>query len=481
MLFRHIGNFSPSTIVPALTSFAAVYIFTRMLSPSEYGKYSLVTTLALFAQYAFFYWLPVSASRFIPLAKQQGKLRQLSSTLYTGFAGCAAIFLVISGISIYLAPVAVETRGLLWLGMLFCCMKSLIMLNLAFHRDAMHARRYNFIECGQALIALGLGVVFINISDLNAGGILLGLLGAAFLVLLVDMRFIATLIKRSINRDQFTTMLAYGLPVSAGFILNGLLALSDRLLIEFYLGSAELGMYSVASTVMDRTLMISFIFVSMVAFPMAVRQLEERGPDAAKSQMYRNGTALLALTVPVCAGLILVTPQLVTVMLGPQYRDQAVEIMPWIAIATVLAGLQVHYFDHAFHLGRRTHWLLLSLGPSILLKVGLNIILLPRIGLMGAAYATVAGYLMSLCGSVYFGRRAFSFPFPFSQAFRVVAATLPMIIILRLLDFDSTMAGLATMVFMGAVIYAGCAFIVDVAGIRTFLFNQQQTVSGGMQ
>ena len=66
---------------------------------------------------------------------------------------------------------------------------------------------------------------------------------------------------------------------------------------------------------------------------------------------------MLAVALPTCAGLILCDRQLAAVLIGPDFRIGAMQVMPWIAVSSVLNGLSAHYFDHAFHLAKKPYLL----------------------------------------------------------------------------------------------------------------------------
>jgi O-antigen/teichoic acid export membrane protein len=236
--------------------------------------------------------------------------------------------------------------------------------------------------------------------------------------------------------------------------------------IQYLIGSSAVGIYSVAYNTVDRTIGSIFIAISMAAFPHTASTFEVHGVRAASRQMTSNGVLLMALTLPACAGLIAAGPQIAAVLIGPAFRAEALPIMPWIVISALMSGMQVHYFDHAFYLGKHTRTMLLSLFPGAVLNVVLNLILLPRIGVMGAVWSTLIAHGVALAASIVLGRRALKFDFPFGPALRIVLASAVMMAAIRWLDFALTPAGLVGSVAIGVPVYGVMCLVFDVARIR---------------
>src|SRR6185312_7319675 len=103
-------------------------------------------------------------------------------------------------------------------------------------------------------------------------------------------------------------------------------------------------------------------------------------------------------------------------------RAGAMQVMPWIAAAAILNGMSTHYFDHAFHLGKKSHLLLFTQGPTAAFNLVMNLTLIPRYGYMGAVYSNVCSYILLLTLSICVGRRAFAVRFPFLPAVQIAGA-----------------------------------------------------------
>lgn len=465
MIFKHILHYAPSSLIPAIVSFAIIYIFTRLLSPTDYGIYALVFNIAFLCQSVLGRWLRIGATRFYDRAEMDGQLPNLAKTLYFGYALGAALFAGVYCAILQWTPVSGHLLPALWLALPFILLRALVTVNLGIHRGAGRINRYNLLECGQTLTGLLFSVAFVVGFGMKEEGIILGLAAGSLLAALADIRLVVRAFASKLDWTILKRIALFGFPLTVSMFLNLVMASSDRLLVEYFLGSAAVGIYSASYGIMSQPMNLIFLAVSMPGMPLAVRALERQGREAGEAQMQRNGEAVFALAIPACIGLIVVSDHL-SVLVGGAFRNDVAAIMPWIAVAGLLAGLQVHYFDHAFVLGKRPSLLVKSIGIAAAANVLLNILLLPRFGLMGAVYATMISYIIAIGTSIYYGRSLFKVPIPYKAASRAVLASIPMLIVLLALDLPVTIAGLLGTVSIGAICYAIAAVIFNVCDVR---------------
>jgi O-antigen/teichoic acid export membrane protein len=117
---------------------------------------------------------------------------------------------------------------------------------------------------------------------------------------------------------------------------------------------------------------------------------------------------------------------LVYLVIGAEYQQTVILLLPWITIALLLIGLQVFYFDLAFQLGDY---------PIGIVKIGifiaianllLNYWLMPLMEIQGAAIVTISSFALGNVLSFIFGRQYFALPFSVVDFMKIVLATLLM-------------------------------------------------------
>ena len=91
-------------------------------------------------------------------------------------------------------------------------------------------------------------------------------------------------------------------------------------------------------------------------------------------------------------------------------------------------------------------------------------------GLMGAALATLISYAAGLLVCAVDGRRFFHLPMPLIQWSKALLATAFMgIVVARLPDLDIPLQTVILKAGIGALTYAVCALVLDIAGCREWI------------
>jgi O-antigen/teichoic acid export membrane protein len=258
----------------------------------------------------------------------------------------------------------------------------------------------------------------------------------------------------------------YGLPLTASFALGFLVSTSDRILLDWFLGKGAVGAYSAAYDLVHQAMTALMMTVNLGAFQLAVDALEEGGLSRARPQLERHGSLLLALGLPAAVGCCLLAENIARVLLGTGFSGPAARLIPIVAIAALLAGLKSFYFDLAFQLGKSTTKQIFPVTLSAVVNVAANLWLIPRLGLMGAAWATLVAVIVGLLYSVALGRGVLPLPVPWPEWLRVGLACAAMVVALLPLQEWQGATALGVQVSLGVGVYGVSTLALDVAGAR---------------
>jgi len=468
MLGRQMFGYAPALVVTALASFASVSLFTSWMSQSEYGQYALAINAMTMIIGVCFFWLQSAASRLMPQEIKEGKENKFFATLYISFAASSLVLACIA-IALLIFVHSADWQIALWFAVPLAILRALLNLNQSIHRNFVHIGRYSTIEIGQAVIGLAAAAFFVVFLHFAASGAALGLALGLLAMVLFDWRLLGKAYRHSFDRRVFREIAHFGTPFIVTYGLSFILSGSDRFLIEYFLGPDQVGIYSAGYALPDRIGQNLFMAVATASFPLLIRRMEREGIEAARAQTYTNGVALLGLVVPACVGMLLLNRQIAAVLIGADFRTGAIMIMPWITVATILNGIAAHYFDHAFHLVKKTRLFFYTLGPAALLNFVGNIYAIPHFGIIGAAWTTLAAYALYLTLSIIIGRRVFRVEFPFQPALQIVLSAAVMGIVLSMFDFPENAVGLIEMVALGGAVYGVGVFTFDILGARNFV------------
>jgi len=467
MLHKHSAQYLLASGLPGIVNFLAIALYSRLLSPDEYGRYALVIAGVGLFNVVFFQWLRLSLLRFLPAHLENPK--HLLSTLQFAFI---VLSLFTGGLGLLVSWLWPDPtwKALILLAVPMLWAQAWFELNLELVRSRLKPLRYGLMNGIKAVVALALGATFVLWGQGSYGplfGLMLGMLLAAAICGRMEWEGLSPRITQSILSE----MLSYGLPLTATFALAFVVSSSDRFLIAWLLGEGPAGVYSASYDLGQQTLTLLMVVVNLAAYPLVVRALEQKGVEAAKEQLLQSCTLLLAIAFPAAVGMAVLAPNISAVLLGASFREDAARLLPWVALAILLAGVRAYYFDLAFQLGRHTLVQVWVVGAAALLNIFLNLWWIPYYGLMGAAYATFAAYLLAFLLSAILGKQVFSMPVPYFNGLKIALASLLMGLPLWLSLKYLGLYALAAQVLVGGMVYFVLLCLLNVGGYRTGLLR----------
>ena len=477
-LVKHSLLYALARGVPGMLNFVALAVFSHLLDPVGYGQYALVIAISTLLNSVLFEWLHLGLLRYLP-TEAADRLPFLR-TIIAGYGLVVAGTAVLGALSLPFVDAAI--RPLVGLALVLTWGQVWFELTLELLRARLQPVAYGALSLTRAVLSLGLGVVLVR-AGLGSTGRLLGLLLGALLPGLVwsawCWRGVAAL---RYDRTTMRTLLRYGLPLTVTFAFSFILSTSDRLLLGALQGAAAAGVFSVGMDLAQQSLVLLMSIVNLAAYPLAVRAMNEHGEGAARKQLVNNGALLLAVSVPAAVGLSVMAPQIARAALGADFQGAAVQLIPWVSLSALLLGFKAYHLDLSFQLGQNTKqqvWIVLMAAA---VNVGLNLLLIPRLGYMGCAYASVAAASVALLLSWIWGRRSFPVPvwFPNIPAVLLGSAALWLVEV-RLGGGRGTLALLGQVVAGGAA-YLGCYLALsgaDRAGLGAWWTGRSRTARVG--
>ena len=408
--------------VSGLLSFLTVSIYTRLLSPQEYGGYALIAATVAMMNMLFYLWQRVSLLRFLPTRVDDPEpLYAISAIGY--IVSCLLTGLVLLPAILWGGKEGLSVT-LVLTGFVLLWSEALFELVLEFFRARLSPGRYAIYGILKALMALSVGSLLVW-NHLSVLGILLGLITANVLVLSFGARsFLARLFTsiRSLKPTISKDFLQYGLPFTVSFAFGCILNLSDRYFITYYIGESETGYYSVGYELARQSTWIVMQAINLAFYPIIIRTLDQEGPVAANAKLETNFLLLIGVSAPIAFGVSALADTIPGLFVGPQYIHEVARILPLASLSAMVSGLYGFYFVQAFQLGRKTHLQLWPVAVAAVIHIGLNFWWIPAYGITGALYSTIVCDSLVLVISFFFSRQTYVMPIPWRKASLFVLA-----------------------------------------------------------
>jgi O-antigen/teichoic acid export membrane protein len=450
----------PARVIPALVGVLAILILTRLLSPEQYGQYLLATTTLSLISGFFVSWLVSVTIRFHVVYGVRSLYRMCRPLLLWIAVSACAVWTA----AVYVYAFPQDKQLLLFVGILW------LVTNAGFEYFAGWLRARNFAKVfslavsWKSLAGLGISVALL-LSGLRSGEtIIFG--GAA--AMLGALLFLPRLALRAPHEQDvlqsadgaLPTILQYGIPVALSNFVTVALSLADRYFIGAQLGSEPVAVYGASYDLAEKTIFFANSMLLLSSSVIGFRIYEQEGE--AKAALFLSQLMRLYLLVapPLVMCLAVFSPFLITALLPAAYQE-GWYILPIVAFAGLFVGI-LHRYSLLLSFHRRTDTIMWCSVAALLVKLVSCFLLIPRMGLLGAAISTPIAYaswliFVRLAALKYLGPS-----FPWTTFIRVCAALLLAAASMhRLLDhIEASGILILSVVFTaGLIVYVGALYL----------------------
>ena len=376
----------------SVLNLVALLAWARLLSPTEFGTLALVNAAGLMAYALAFEWLRVAGARSLydPVADDVSPAR-LGAWVRTVALALVALSLLAVGATITgVAPPGLEPRWNIAV-LLFAASEMLLGATTLVARLRLHAWTCAMIMTGRSLVAFVIGLLLVR-AGTGAAGVVTGVVSAQLLVTVTaifnEPIWRSAVAHRASRWDQ-GELVRLGAPLIAGSALALAAGIADRSIVGAQLGLAAAGEFTAPAELVAKTLGFAMMTINLSAYPLLVRAHNRRGA------LRRNGTVLLAVSLPILAGMVLAAEPVCALLLGSRYPG-APRLLPCLAVAAFMRLLVTFHFGVAVQLSRRMAWLL----PPPALALAIMLVAAPAAiragGLEGMAMLLCAAQAASL-------------------------------------------------------------------------------------
>lgn len=466
----HYSIASLFTVIAGLVTFP---LLTRVFSVADYGVMNLVAATLTVAVALGKVGVQHSILRYeseIRAGKGRYTLAQLYSTTQLGMLATSVIATLVLIVGMHVAPDR-------WLSdprlrELFSIAALLIIVQV------IESALVNFLRAEQQTTVLMiyqvakkyLGLVFILLAVFVVSRTLAGFYSASFLAEATAVATLVVILYRNRTRPRpsfaqfsgsmYRELLSFGIPMMIGYELSGIvLAVGDRYVIAGTIGETPLGLYGAAYNLCQYVQAVLITSVGQAIMPIYMKMWDEKGVDETSAFLARSLRTYALLAAPVIAGLAAVGPELLTSLASEKYQSAA-PILPW-----VIAGMAVDGTNSIMGAGlfihRKTRTIMTIVLCCAALNIGLNLILVPRIGIIGAAMATLVSYSAAALALTIAGRRLLPVTLPWATFLRAGLSALIMYISIRYVLPGHRLLTVGVRILLGAPIYIVLMTFID--------------------
>lgn len=203
----------------------------------------------------------------------------------------------------------------------------------------------------------------------------------------------------------WNAMLRYSIPLIPATIFWWITSVSDRYMVAYFLGTDANGLYAVACKIPTVLTLLSTIF--MEAWQFSAIQ-EATGDREVHIRFYTQVWSAFLAVMVMAGSVIIVLCRLEIRMLSTQQYYEAWKYIPTLSMAMVFSAFS-SFMGSVYVVTEKSRLSLWTALWSALANIFLNFLLIPRIGIQGAAIATLASYVLCFAIRALTSRRLIPF------------------------------------------------------------------------
>ena len=456
---RDVAVIGIASLMGALGGIILLPLITKTLGTYDYGIWVQVNVTIGLAMSFVSLGLPFAMTRFLAAEKNN---REIQEGFYSVFSLVFFTTLVLSFLILILAdsianaffngaaPV-VRITGLIILAW------SLEWVCLCFFRSFRQMKTWALFSLADTYGQIGL-IVLLVFNGYGLFSMVLAILAVRFVILLASFLLIKAEI--GIKKPHFSRMKEYfsfALPTIPANMAAWVVASSDRYVIGYFLGAESVGIYSAGYTVGS----IPLMFLAMVGFvlPPALSKLYDEGRmSEVQTHLSYSLKYSLAMAIPFVFGSTILAEPVLRLFSTAEIAVQGYLVVPIVALSTlilVFGGV----ISHILILVKKTKisgaaWII-----AAAVNLGLTILLVPNMGILGGAIATLCAYSAGTAIELYYSFKEFKIKIDWRFIIKALLSSAIMALIVWVINTQSNINIIIT-VLIGVAVYGLSLFLL---------------------
>ena len=391
-----LGTFGSKLLVFLLMPF-----YTAWLSTDQYSTAELITSTAnLLIPLA---CVGIANGIFRFAADRASNKAEVFSSSVALLLGGSCVFLILSP----LLGLIEYFDGYLWLIILYVLFANLQSVCAQYVRAIDKTRLFAVQGILNTVFTVLFNLLLLWWLDLGVTGYVLSVI-AGNLVTTVFLVCAARLWKvfrfSNIKKELIKELLWFSLPLVPTTVCWLITDLSDRYMVTYFCGASDNGIYSAAYKIPTIINLVSGIFMQAWQFSAVAESSNEEECKDFYSRVFRGFLSVIMIGT---SGLILFSRFLSGLLLNSAYYE-AWRYMPTLLCAAAIESV-VAFLATVYMVRKKSMHSFLTAMVGTLANLLLNFLLIPRIGALGAALATMASYFAVMLVRLFDVRRMVPF------------------------------------------------------------------------
>ncbi|WP_372479536.1 lipopolysaccharide biosynthesis protein [Halomicrobium sp. HM KBTZ05] len=458
-LLSDLGLVTVANALKKVRGFIFLPALTKFLGPEGYGVWVLALLLIQLVLPVASFSLMDGILRYLPgESDRETRVRVGNLSVFVLITSTAVCLLIVL-VSDVLAVTVFKGYELAVVVAAIAVVPSvLFQFNTRVVRAQQHLKIWSVLDTGQRLLEL-VTVVTIAFTGSGIVHVLTGLLAARAVGAIVSFGAVVSIIGTPLLKwpNQEYRYVQFSMKIIPWSLSRWFIDSSDRFLISFYIGASAVGYYSAAYTVAMglRLLVQPLMTVVSTSLP---QLFENDSKQACQAYLTQSSRVLTVLLPPAMVGLSMIRTPVLSIISTPPIAEAGAVVLP-IIVLSIAAFSVSEISTQPLLLTERTGFISGVWIIAGFLNLGGNMLLLPRIGIVGAAVSTVIAYVVVALTLYLATSREIRPKFDWSLLAKTTAATVIMVPVVDTL-LGSGLFNLSVSIISGFFVFVTSIYIM---------------------
>jgi O-antigen/teichoic acid export membrane protein len=333
---------------------------------------------------------------------------------------------------------------------------------LSFIRSEQRTKLYNSIAIIRRYGSLVLSIFFVFFFLKGLYGFYFGQVLSALIIFCVLLYSLAK--KQEIGLTNFSgrffkRSIRFGFPLSWSEIGHLVLNYADRYMIQYYLGSTMLGLYTAGYNLATYVTQFLIYPINYALEPIYMSMFVHKGEQETKEFFSKVLRYYLVIMIPAIFGFIAVGRDLISFLASNKYIESS-SVLSYVVIGQAIYSCHI-ILNVGLFIREKTHLVMIVKIAACIVNIFMNLFLIPRYGITGAAQATLVSYVFYTILITYYAFKEFSFRIEYERILLYLGLSLVMFVFIKNIDFGLHLINLISRVGIGVLVYSLLVFAFD--------------------
>jgi O-antigen/teichoic acid export membrane protein len=445
-LLTHSSIYGLGTIVSQLVAFFLLPLYTRYLTPADYGVLETVGISNGLIGIVVTVGIAMALSRFYYEPEDISERNKVVSTTYITYVFFALLFFpLLYSICSPLSKILFDTDKYAYY---FKISLSALLIGGTVDIGMMYLRLikkpvfFITVTITRLILLIAFNILFIVYFKLGILGILYSSLIVRSLYALLITISILWKIKIKFNLKIAIEMLKYSLPIIPSRLANSLVKQSDKYFVLYFISIADMGLYSLALKLGNAVHSLLTIPFNLSYIP---RRFEIMKRHEAKEVYAKIFTYYIFFIGYVGLFISVLIPEILELMVTPEFY-RAGEIIPLVVLSMIIFGTHNH-FNFGILYSKKTQYLAYINLFSALTSLVVNFFLIKAYGIWGAVVSSIIVLSLQAFLLYYTSNRLYPIQFQFRRIFGFLLFSIVFFITFSQIRLDSKYLDLSLRIF----------------------------------